>query len=296
VGPDGALYVRDQTSRVTRFVSRASSALLDSVATTWRGPVYPQSDKATRFDAGGRLYHPHEAGTFESRQYFYLMYDGGGQFIDTLMVPDIPSMPPATAWFRTSEQGGRMVEGLNRVPFSAVPSWDVNSDGTLVFGDGGEYTLFVTNTKGDTLRRIGRNVRPSSIPAEERRDSAAALQARKDTLPVPISEVFSVPDDVKEGKLPETLPAFLSIHTPSDGRIWVERWPPTGRSGETFFDVFDPQGLYLGVVVVPASILSEPAPHVTSDRIFGITRDEMTGVERVAVFTFTPPSVEERLP
>jgi hypothetical protein len=296
VGPDGALYVRDVTSRVTRFTSRASSALLDSVATTWRGPVYPQSYKPTRFDADGQLYYPHEHGTMEVRRYFYLIYDGNGEFVDTLMLPDIATMPASTAWFRTSERGGRMVDGLNRVPFSPMPSWDVTGDGHLLFGEGDEYSLFMTNTNGDTLRRISRNLALSPIPDGERRDSATALQTRKDTLPVPISEVFSVPDEVREGILPETLPAFLSVNVATDGKLWIERWPLAGRRDETFFDVFGPEGIYLGVVVIPASILSEPAPHITGSRVYGITRDEMTGVERVAVFTFRTPNVEEGLP
>ena len=60
--------------------------------------------------------------------------------------------------------------------------------------------------------------------------------------------------------------------------------------------MFDPQGIYLGVVVIPASILSEPAPHITGSIVYGVTRDEMTGVERVMRFTFQAPNIEEGLP
>ena len=81
----------------------------------------------------------------------------------------------------------------------------------------------------------------------------------------------------------------------SPGSI-ASSWPLAGRPDQTFFDVFDPEGVYLGVVVIPASILSEPAPHITGSRVYGITRDETTGVERVVLFAVRTPDLEEGLP
>jgi hypothetical protein len=290
VGPNGSLWVRDRESRVNRFVARDSDDLLVSFADSWRGPVYPQSDKPTRFDPEGRLYYPEEWGTIDLRRYFYLVYETDGEFVDTLWVPEYSNAPPSTAWYQTSERGGRMVAGLNRPPFSAEPSWDVTPAGNLVCGDGKEYTLTELNLEGDTLRRVMRAAAVLTIPEGERRDSAAALQLRKDTLPVPMSQMHGVPDDVREGRLPETLPAFLAIHSAGDGKIWVERWPLADRRDETFFDVFSADGIFLGTVVVPVALLSEPAPHIEHDAIYGVIRDEETGVERVVKYTFESPS------
>jgi len=62
----------------------------------------------------------------------------------------------------------------------------------------------------------------------------------------------------------------------------------TGRTPLRFtepaaFDVFAPDGRYLGPVTVPPSFQTDPAPIIRGDHVWAVTRDEMD-VPRVVRF------------
>ena len=46
------------------------------------------------------------------------------------------------------------------------------------------------------------------------------------------------------------------------------------------FDVFEPDGTYLGAVAAPDAFSSFPAPVFSGDRVWAVTEDEQ-GIERV---------------
>ncbi|MBW3629922.1 MAG: hypothetical protein KY464_11570 [Gemmatimonadetes bacterium] len=190
---------------------------------------------------------------------------------------------------RTGPGGGRMVEGLNRLPLSAAPSSDVTARGTLIRGDGTSYEIAETNLAGDTVRRLSRPGPLPTIPEEERRDSAATLRARIAALPVPLDRVQGVPESVKSGIIPQTYPAYLRLYGAADGRTWVERPPPAGKPDTTFWDVWDAGGRFLGVVSAPVKLLAEPRPVFTPTAIYGVARDPETDEQLLVRLTFSPP-------
>lgn len=289
LGPDGALYVRDRV-RVTRFDAEESGGVPERFTTSWAGPLYPNHTGMERLTGEGRYlyprdHHPHDG---ESR-YFYLVYAGEGEVVDTLHVPDFPDRPAAWASYRVNERSGRIVPGLNHPPFHPLPAWDATSRGTVVSGDGASYVLAETALSGATLRRIERRNLPAArIPEAERRDSLEALQARVEALPVPLSRVEGVHDDVRAGRVPENHPAFVAVHAGADGRVWVERWPPAGGAA---YDVFAPDGGYLGVVALPVRFAREPSPYFAGDAMYGVVVDPETDVQRVVRLRAAVPEV-----
>jgi hypothetical protein len=179
-----------------------------------------------------------------------------------------------------------MLPGLNRVPFAPVPVWDVTRAGTILSSTGAEYTLIETGLGGDTIRVLQGPTREAvTIPASERVDSARALDARLDTLPVPIGEVRGLGPGVRDRQLPATLPPVISIHVAVDGSIWVETWPPEGQADSRFFDVLDAEGGLLKRVQLRAPLMRDPPPFFGERYIVGVLRDLDTGVERVVRFT-----------
>jgi hypothetical protein len=72
--------------------------------------------------------------------------------------------------------------------------------------------------------------------------------------------------------VPEFRPPYSRILLDPAGDLWAERGPTRGRSGHaTDFLVFDPDGLLLGVVVLPPIRVLE----IGLDYVLGIYRDEL---------------------
>lgn len=136
-----------------------------------------------------------------------------------------------------------MVPGADHVPFGAVVSWDITPGGRLLIGTGVRYEIFAIALSGDTVARIQRTgATLGRIPRRLRRDSLSALRARRDTLPVPASEIVNLPEDVRRLRLPETYPAHGEIRVGTDGRIWIQRWMPQDPS-VAVYDVLNPNGI-----------------------------------------------------
>lgn len=169
--------------------------------------------------------------------------------------------------------------------FSPTPSWDLLPSGALVSGDGGGATLKITDRSGTLVREVSvRQGDPIPIPEQERRDSLAALRVRLDSVPDPLDQVIGMPAEVRDLRLPETLPEVLSLHVDTVGRIWVRRWPRPGEG--TRYDVFTADGEVVGAIHLPAKVHPRTAPWIGQDRIVLVDVEEVYGVERLAVFTF----------
>lgn len=287
-GPDGRLWVRDG-SRITVFAKSVGSEVPDSVAALWPLPGYGNlSSTRSRVGQSGDYYYPNYLFRDEELpRFLYLPFAGGEPTGDTLEVPPYPGLAgQRTASYRTGPGGGRMLEGLNHVPFAPLPAWDVTRAGTILSSTGAEYVLIETDMNGDTLRVIqGPAGDRRRIPPAERTDSARALDARLDTLPVPIDQVRGLGPGVRDRQLPETLPPIIGIHVAVDGSIWIETWPPEGRSNSRFFDVLDEEGHLHDRVELTAPVTRDPPPFFGERYVAGVLRDPDTGVERVVRFT-----------
>jgi hypothetical protein len=285
---DGRLYVRD-ASRVTVFARSSSGGLADSVAEVWRVPGYGNLSYArSRVAADGTYFYPDGLFRINDRpRFFYLPFRAGDVSADTVEVPFREGMGgQRSAFYRTSASGGRMVDGLSRVPFAAVPTWDVTPSGNIISTDGRTSELLETSPGGDTVRVLmlgGTSPRP--VASGERSDSLRALQARIDSLPVPLDQVMNLGDGIADRHLPDAVPAIMAIHVATDGLVWVERWPPEGARDARFYDVFDNGGSHLAAVTLRAPLAPEPPVFFSRRGVVGVVRDEATGVDRVVVFS-----------
>lgn len=284
IGPDGALYVRDY-GRVTVFERDPAKRTLSKVARQFRGPLYPDwtSTRPFRFLDDVMLAYPHRGFIDRSeRAAVYAIYRTTGEQVDSVVVPGFPEAPLTDALHRLPN-GGRILRGLSHVPFAPLPSWDLTARGTLLLASGERYEITEVDRAGTVLRSYRRSALGSRIDAAEREDSLEALRERVQAVDVPWSEVYGVPPDVRALHLPTRYPPLMSVHA-TEGHLWVRRWVPA-RAGHSVFDVFDWNGAFVRVVVLPRVILSEPTPVLSMREIAAVGVDPESGALTVHRFT-----------
>lgn len=287
----GRLYVRDLV-RVTRFVEDPERRIAAKYDTAFRGPMLPNWywGRATRFDQTGRMYYPRtflQSQQHPTRHYYY-RYDGAGRLLDSIAVPQYQNEPPAAVFVREGPGGGPIIPGLEHVPFAPIPVWDATPRGTVVSGNAEVYDLDETDEQGRLVRRFARAVPPDQIDSRERRDSTQALRRRLDSLPVARSRVEGLREDVASMRIPETYPAYQAVFASTDGSVWVRRWPVGGRR-VTIFDVFDADGRFRLVVLLPRVILNDPTPVVGLRGIVAVVENPETGALGVLRFGSAVP-------
>lgn len=295
-GADGRLYVRD-ARRITAFGSRAGGEIVDSVVAVWNTPGLGNTTSSrSALTRDGRYFYP--GGRYprdELPRYYYAVYRDGELDGDTFDVPPYPGLRGLRPAILPLGGDGLMLRGLNRVPFSPVPVWDVTPAGTLVSSDGASAFLLETDAAGDTVRTIrvsDHSSRP--VPASEQADSLAALEERIGEAEERIArfqgrlgEVVGLGQGVEERRLPRSLPSAIGLSVTQSGSIWVERWPPEGEQDSRYYDVLGPSGMLERVVILRAPLVRDPSPWFGDHSIAGIIKDPETGVERVARFDLT---------
>ncbi len=196
--------------------------------------------------------------------------DTTGATLDTLRVPE---------WkFERMEITGQR-EGsssINDVPFSPRAHWDWSPLGYFVGGVSDRYRIDLLRPEG--VLRIEREVPPVPVdPAEAADRKAEATENMLRNFP---GWTWNGPD------VPATKPVFRGLYTGADGRIWVMRSQP-GRKGAggdwtepVLFDVFEPDGRYLGEAKGPDGFRTWPEPLFRGDTAWAAVEAE-DGVLRV---------------
>lgn len=287
---DGRLIVRG--SRITTFAAGDSSEYPDVVVDTWSIPFYFNTDSRRARLVDGVYYYPDDLHLNDDSRYFYLRFGPEGFEGDTVWVPDVKDLSRQSfAWYEVGGgPGGRMAHGLNTAPFAPRVDWDMTGRGTIVLGDGKTYELREFDQDGRLVRTIGGpELERRAVPRAERADSMRALEARIDSLPVPLDKVFHVAPEIRRGEIPDSLPALVGVQVGASDRIWVERWPPEGMGSSRYYDVLEYDGRYAGTVVAPVPLLSDPPPFFGEDVIVGVVMDPVTGVHTVVVLRFALP-------
>ena len=200
-----------------------------------------------------------------------------GTHLDTLPGPATDFDPPElSARSRPRTPGGTSGYRTELVPFSPEALWAGHPHGGMVKGVSSHYRIDLQ--VGERVLRIERAVDPIPVSPAERdhhRDSITDIMLWMD----PNWEWNGPP-------IPETKPVFRTLHSGTDGRIWVELSPElrdaTNPSlGERVrFDVFDPDGTYLGAVNAPGELMASINPVFDGDQVWAVTRGELD-VERV---------------
>jgi hypothetical protein len=178
---------------------------------------------------------------------------------------------------------------VSDVPFSPEAHWAFSPLGYMVGGLATAYRIDLRGPSG-TLR-IERNAPPVPVAREEAADlRRLATENMQSEYP---GWTWNGPD------VPATKPPFRALFVGDDGRIWVVlsrpgvREPTAAGAGDesgrpappawsepVAFDVFEPDGRYLGEVATPAGFLASPEPVFRGDTVWA-TAEDADGVRYV---------------
>ena len=284
--PDGGLAILDDGRILLRDPGNARINVyspdgepLDS----WRMPGGFFTSDPLYVDRDGYTYTPviaarNDDGTWEAG---LLRFGPDGAMLDTLRWPSlgIERAMLVAVW----EQGNSRSMSMQSVPFMPDERWVLDREGRFVGGAGDRYAVYVFRKDAPVLR-IERSWEPVRVHPEEKADHERFITASlRGTDPGWRWNGPSIPD-VK--------PAFRSVSVAADGRIWVHLYQPGERIAEepdedanrppgvpapmrwrepTAFDVFEPDGRYLGTVRMPERVR---AAFVRGDSIWAIARGE----------------------
>jgi len=221
-------------------------------------------------------------------------YRLNGTLGDTLVVPEAEWEEPFLE--------GRSENSVSRnsVPFTAGEDYALHPDGDFMHGIGDDYSFTLLRDpaeNGQLPLRIERSWDPvpvASGEADEARERATANMRR------------SFPGWRWNGPgIPDAKPAFRNLLVGRDGRIWVQVSLPGHRVEDldhdptdptsvpdswdegTAFDVFEPDGRYLGHVRAPGGFSPYPTPRFDGERVWAVVRDDL-GVQRLVRFRLEP--------
>jgi len=178
--------------------------------------------------------------------------------IDSVQTPRV-SRPNAVEW----KSNTRNFTIRSTIPFTPRALVSLGPQGNFWLSDPtDDYRFRQQNLAGDPTRILSRGYTPVAVTSEAR---AAALESfiREDMTP----EGGFDPDDV-----PGSYPPFERLMFADDGHIWVEREIGLDRRA---LDVFRPDGVYLGEVVIPEAAHEMRMSAITADAIYGTVRDDL---------------------
>jgi hypothetical protein len=263
LAPDGNLWVMDPMNGRLSVIDTAGR-YLDGKNVPGGFVIMPWPGG---FDDAGRYYAPNprfDAGT--------VRYDTAFLPIDTLgVVRD----PIERASFDIRRDG--LVRVSAGVPFQGYLTSRITPAGTRMVLLTDEYRLFEVDAAAvDTLRTITRAHTPLPVTAADRE------KARED-----LKWFTDQGGQVDWSKIPSTKPRADGFFFDDEGNIWVAL---RSASGEVWreFDIFDPEGRYLGIVELPFRLQRREVPIFRNGMLYGITQDELE-VEYVVVARVEKP-------
>ena len=190
-----------------------------------------------------------------------------GSLADTIFLP-LPDAPQYESFSIRTERGG-MTMG---VPFAPSAVYHLDRSGTLWHGHGSDFRIFHSSLEGDTIREIVLEAEPVPVPPEAVEAWAAGPGPQR---------FREMGGDLDLDRIPDVKPFFRGLYLDPDGFLWISV-PASG--GGSVFALVDPDGRYLGRLVlegVDRSTFVDPV--VKAGRLYVVGRDEL-GVQRVHVF------------
>ncbi len=269
---DGNLWVVDVMS--SRFTVLSSDGDLLSIirrvivgfSARWQGA----------FANDGALYEPGssiDSSTGNSSKVYIrqVLQDGGLVETGRYNLPDFD-----TPFYRVEFQGGAM---NLPIPYSPQPSWVFDGNDGIWVATGDQYRFWHQSLTGTRTRIVELQREPIAVSEAERTEA-------HDNIERILQRVAGGVDQVDFSKIPRHKPAHGPIVLDDQGFIWVMQTLPDSPSAEnsaplTVFDVFDPDGRYLGSLDVRISL--GPLPVIVADRIAGVIQEE-SGLERVVIY------------
>jgi len=216
-----------------------------------------------------------------------VQYRPDGSPGDTLPAPSFDYQPSQLVAQRI-EDGENTSTNVNDVPFTPSVGWVFSPLGYMV---GGLSTSYAVNlyTAPDRVLRIERaNWEPVPVLSEEKAEREAIMTANMRQ---------TQPNWRWNGDpMPDTKPPYRGLYVGADGRIWMllhqkaekiaeeelaSEEPAPGEVPEqtwiepVAFDVFEPDGRYLGMVRAPEGFARYPRPYMRGDTVWAVVRGEL---------------------
>lgn len=207
-----------------------------------------------------------------------------GEEIDSI---DLPPRDPEGRGF------GLSAEGVSAPQVVTVSTW--SPLGYVVTGRNDAYDIELRKPEG--ALHLRRDLEPAAVGPEEQGEWEAFRQSI-----IQRSRSQGIDPQYDPDSVPDTKPFFRDIQVGEDGRVWVWRYVAAEKRDDVeplpdrperplltwrepwTYDVFEPDGTFLGSVVVPE--LFQPLV-LHGDRIWGSLTDE-DGVERVVRLRVVP--------
>jgi hypothetical protein len=236
--------------------------------------LQPTSDGRIPLDAGGfaggqvlvqvsgQRERPKDGLAFDLE--LFLIYSGMGEPLDTL------------GWFPGSEAyllslPGGSVAAMDR-PYGLASQRAIGQNG-IYFGSSETYEIGWYDNRGQLGRLIRRPVPNAPITDGER----ANYESERAEAYARSSPVFREVLEMVE--LPERKPAYGRLIVDAEDNLWVAEYE-RHRDAMNRWNVFDPDGRWLGAVSTPAGLMIH---EIGSDYLLGVRRDEFD-VEYVQLY------------
>lgn len=252
LGPDGNLWVMDPSNNRHSVFDTAGTYLEGKhapggfVILPWPGG----------FDRQGRYYSPTPLRGSGGFRMALVVHDASMQPVDTL---EPPRDPVEREYFELRNDGGFIRAG---VPFSGSLNWQLSPDGTIWALVTDQYRLFELGADGDTLRTITRAFTPLPVTAADRESIHERLKWFTDQG-----------GRIDLSKIPDTKPPAGFFFIDDADHIWVQVTMPDEEDNGRVFDIFDPDGRYLGAVRLPFTLPGSPI--FRDGALYAVTVDEL---------------------
>jgi hypothetical protein len=261
------------------------------------------SDHTLTVDSAGRDYVRATLGDFHpgaTQQQGFLRYSTTGQLVDTILPPDggpepalLTATTPASPVARGRPPAPR-ASAVSPPPFTPTLDWTLSPLGYLWAGHSSAYRI-------DALLPGGRRLR-----VEKDADAVPVAAGEREWWTDIVTTSMRRIDPGWSWNGPpvaETKPYFQSLRSGDDGRLWVRvhmpavpvppppgdtaaaRRPPPWRE-PAMYDVFEPDGSYVGRVAMPLRAALEV---MRGDRIWAIARDSLD-VQYIRRYRLTFPA------
>jgi len=205
-----------------------------------------------------------------------------GSPADTLPAP-VWDYEPAELVATTADGEGM---SMNEVPFTPVVSWTFSPLGYMVGGLPTRYAFELFIAPNRVLRIERADWTPARVLAAEKDEQERIVTA--DLRQVDPAWRWNA------DPIPEAKPPYNRIYIGQYGRIWVHlhqeavqiesadveevrpgEVPPQTWIEPVAFDVFEPDGRYLGMVRAPEGFSTNPQPVMRGDTVWAVVRGEM---------------------
>jgi hypothetical protein len=219
------------------------------------------------------------------------------------LLPELPDrgglpddVPPWEIFDVVVEYPGEGFWGVSTSNSAQTSVWDpkpahaFDAQGRIYVHHGAPYSIWVYDASGSLLRRVSRDTAPVPVTEavrERYRASAHEYYGGRGGVPAFVQETLELTErrlgEILQFSDPDQVPKLGAMVVTDDGAIWVERpdlvedpfllfWNPDNLAQPRYWDVFDPDGRFLGTVRIerPTTIHA-----VGTDWILVTERDEL---------------------